>query len=66
MHELTPGSGVYLYGHTKQEAATKKKASGVANYLLSVFYTHEELFMARGLPGLDAKVVASIVGKSYF
>lgn len=63
MKELSPGTGVYVYEHTTREALGRKKASGVALYLMSVFYTHEELLEAKGLAGVDGTIVSAILGK---
>ena len=69
MMELMPGSGVYVYA--KDIRIASKKASGTAiarRYLMSVFYTNQELVERgnisgkNGKQGLDPSTVKAIGG----
>lgn len=66
MTEVSPGTGVFAFEHTLQEAANKKQSTGVALFLLSVFYTHSMLLEAGSLTNLDATLVINTSSSDYF
>ena len=70
MVELMPNTGVFLYQKNLRIVAKKTCGSTKARYLLSTFYTNEELIEAgnlsgaRNKKGLDQKIVQTIIGNS--
>jgi hypothetical protein len=69
MMELIPNSGVYVYPRDIRIAHNKGYGTAMARYLMSVFYTTQEmvervnLMGENGKSGLDRKIVEAIVGK---
>ena len=55
MVELSPGLGAYLYASQIDKAATKATAIATACFLLSCFYSEEEL-NGRNLTGSNGKL----------
>lgn len=72
MIELMPNTNVYIY--PKDLKVVNKKSSGCAKarYLLSAFYTNDELVEAgnlsgaRNKKGLDKQIVQTIIGNSKY
>ena len=71
MIELMPKSSVYIY--PKDLKVVNKKASGCAKarYLLSAFYTNEELVQAGNVTGanmkkgLNKQVIQAVIGNLF-
>ncbi|XP_062587744.1 ribosome-binding protein 1-like [Saccostrea cucullata] len=67
MMELMPGSGIYVYPKDVRALNKKTSGTGMARYLMSVFYTNEELVRrgnltgANGKEGLDKSILKTIV-----
>lgn len=57
MMELMPNSGVFVYPKDTRVSESRKKESGtaMARYLMSVFYTNEELVLRGNLMGTNGK-----------
>lgn len=72
MIELMPNSCVYLYPKDLRIASKKPSGCRKARFLLSVFYTNEELVSAGNLTGanekkgLDKRVIDVILGENVF
>ena len=68
MLELMPGSGVSVYAKDIRIASKKASGTAVARYLMSVFYTNQELVERgnilgkNGKQGLDPSTVKAIGG----
>lgn len=70
MIELCPGQGVYLYSNHLAKASSKT-ATACARFLLSCFYSNEELLGSnlKGVNGkkkLDANILETILSKYKF
>lgn len=71
MMELMPNSGVFVYPKDTRVSESRKKESGtaMARYLMSVFYTNEELVLrgnlmgTNGKDGLNRQIVNTIINK---
>ncbi|KAJ8308286.1 hypothetical protein KUTeg_013160 [Tegillarca granosa] len=67
MMELMPGSGIYVYPKDVRALSKKNSGTGMARYLMSVFYTNEELVRrgnltgANGKEGLDKSILKTII-----
>ncbi|KAJ8317209.1 hypothetical protein KUTeg_005113 [Tegillarca granosa] len=67
MMELMPGSGIYVYPKDVRVLSKKNSGTGMARYLMSVFYTNEELVRrgnltgANGKEGLDKSILKTII-----
>jgi hypothetical protein len=70
MTELMPNTGVFLYPKDLKVATKRESGGGIARYLLSSFFTNEELVEAGNLSGardkkgLNKQIVQTIIGKS--
>ena len=51
MMELMPGSGVYVYAKDIRIASKKASGTAIACYLMSVFYTNQELVEKGNISG---------------
>lgn len=70
MMELMPNSGVFVYLKDIRVPSGKKESeTAMARYLMSVFYTNEELVLrgnlmgTNGKDGLNRQIVNTIIGK---
>lgn len=70
MMELLPQRGIYVYPKDIRIAGKKESGTAMARFLMSIFYTNEELIERgnlmgkNGKRGLDKKIVDAIVGKT--
>lgn len=70
MIELLPQGGIYVYPKYIRIAGKKESGTAMARFLMSIFYTNEELIergnlmWKNGKRGLDKKIVDAIVGKT--
>lgn len=55
MIELMPNSGVFVYPKDIRLFGKKENGTAMARYLLSVFYTNEELVLRGNLMGTNGK-----------
>lgn len=70
MMELMPNSGVFfVYPKDIRVSGKKESGTAMARYLMSVFYTNEELVLrgnlmgTNGKDGLNRQIVNTIIGK---
>lgn len=70
MMELMPNSGVFVYPKdTRVPSGKKESGTAMARYLMSVFYTNEELVLrgnlmgTNGKDGLNRQIVNTIINK---
>lgn len=70
MMELLPQRGIYVYPIDIRIARKKESGTAMARFLMSIFYTNEEmvergnLMGKNGKRGLDKKIVDAIIGKT--
>lgn len=69
MMDLMPNSGVFVYPKYIRVSGKKESETAMARYLMSVFYTNEELVLrgnlmgTNGKDGLNRQIVNTIIGK---
>jgi len=71
MVELIPGSHVFFYANTIEQASRRASGTGCAACLLNAFYTNEELkgknlTGENGISAIDPDILNSILGKHKF
>jgi len=71
MVELIPGSHVFFYANTIEQASRQASGTGCAACLLNAFYTNEELkgknlTGENGISAIDPDILNSILGKHKF
>ena len=73
MVDLIPGSRVFVYANTIEQASKRASGTGCAACLLNAFYTNEELkgknlekTGANGKSAFDPDILNSIIGKHKF
>lgn len=69
MMDLMLNSGVFVYPKDTSVSGKKESGTAMARYLMSVFYTNEELVLrgnlmgTNGKDGLNRQIMNTIIGK---